>query len=100
MGIKQLKDIDRNYISQSFELVVLIGDVKVRVARNGKRFADIIIQDASRMVEAKYWDYEDNEEFINSIGAEEAVNIKAVVGNTRVKFRLQSNISKRLIWIV
>jgi 3'-5' exoribonuclease len=80
MGIKQLKDIDRNYISQSFELVVLIGDVKVRVARNGKRFADIIIQDASRMVEAKYWDYEDNEEFINSIGAEEAVNIKAVVG--------------------
>lgn len=80
MGIKQLKDIDRNYISQSFELVVLIGDIRVKVARNGKRFADIVIQDASKMMEAKYWDYEDNEEFINSIGAEEAVNIKAVVG--------------------
>lgn len=80
MGIKQLRDIDRNYISQSFELVVLIGDVKVKVARNGKRFADIVIQDASKMMEAKYWDYDDNEEFINSIGAEEAVNIKAVVG--------------------
>lgn len=80
MGIKQLKDINRNYISQNFELTVLIGDVKVKVARNGKRFADITIQDASKMVEAKYWDYENNEEFINSIGAEDAVNIKAVVG--------------------
>lgn len=80
MGIKQLKDINRNYISQNFELTVLIGNVNVRIARNGKRFADIIIQDASRMMEAKYWDYEDNEEFINSISAEEAVNIKAVVG--------------------
>ena len=57
MGIKQLKDINRNYISQNFELTVLIGDVKVKVARNGKRFADITIQDASKMIEAKYWDY-------------------------------------------
>ncbi|HZK57349.1 MAG TPA: HD domain-containing protein [Clostridia bacterium] len=80
MGIKQLKDIDRNYISQNFELAVLIGAVKVKVARNGKRFADIVIQDASKMMEAKYWDYEDNEEFINSISVEDPVNIKAVVG--------------------
>ncbi len=80
MSIKQLKDIDRNYISQNFDLTVLIGDVRVKAARNGKRFADIMIQDASKMMEAKYWDYEDNEEFINSISAEEAVNIKAVVG--------------------
>ena len=80
MGIKRLKDINRNSISQNFELTVLIGKVNVRVARNGKRFADVIIQDASRMMEAKYWDYDDNEELINSISAEEAVNIKAVVG--------------------
>ena len=80
MGIKRLKDINRNSISQNFELTVLIGKVNVRVARNGKRFADVIIQDASRMMEAKYWDYDDNEELINSISAEEAVNIKTVVG--------------------
>lgn len=80
MEIKQLKDIDRNFISQNFELTVLIGDVRPKVARNGKKFADLVIQDASTMLEAKYWDYGDNEEFINSIQPEEAVNIQAVVG--------------------
>lgn len=80
MSIEQLKDINKNYVSQNFELTVLISDVKVKAAKNGKRFADIIIQDASKMMEAKYWDYEENEEFINSISAEDAVNIKAVVG--------------------
>lgn len=80
MEIKQLKDIDKNFVSQNFELMVLIGEVRPKVARNGKKFADLIIQDASKMLEAKYWDYEENEDFINSIKPDEAVNIKAVVG--------------------
>lgn len=80
MSIKQLKDINKNYVSQNFEITVLMSDIKVKASRNGKRYADIIIQDATKMLEAKYWDYEDNEEFINSITAEDPINIKAVVG--------------------
>lgn len=80
MSIQQLKDINRNYISQNFEATVLISDVKVKASKNGKRYADVIVQDASKMMEAKYWDYEDNQELINSLTAEYPVNIKAVVG--------------------
>ena len=80
MSIKQLKDINKNYISQTFEAMVLTSDIKVKASKNGKRYADVIIQDSSKAIEAKYWDYEENEEFINSLSPEDAINIKAVVG--------------------
>lgn len=80
MSIQQLKDINRNYVSQNFEATVLISDVKVKASKNGKRYADVMVQDASKMMEAKYWDYEDNQELINSLTAEDPINIKAVVG--------------------
>ncbi|QUH18821.1 3'-5' exoribonuclease YhaM family protein [Alkaliphilus sp. B6464] len=80
MSIKQLKDINKSYISQTFETTVLMSDIKVKASKNGKRYADLIIQDSSKAMEAKYWDYEENEEFINSLSPEDAINIKAVVG--------------------
>ncbi len=80
MSIKQLKDINKNYISQTFEATVLMSDIKVKASKNGKRYADVIIQDSSKAMEAKYWDYEENEGFINSLSPEDAINIKAVVG--------------------
>lgn len=80
MSIKQLKDINKNYISQTFETIVLMSDIKVKASKNGKRYADVIIQDSSKAMEAKYWDYEENEEFINSLSSEDAINIKVVVG--------------------
>ncbi|MBU5674892.1 HD domain-containing protein [Alkaliphilus sp. MSJ-5] len=80
MSIKQLKDINKNYISQTFEATVLMSDIKVKASKNGKRYADVIIQDSSKAMEVKYWDYEENEEFINSLSPENAINIKAVVG--------------------
>lgn len=80
MSIKQLQDINKNYISQNFELTVLMSDMKVKASRNGKRYADLIIQDATKMIEAKYWDYEDNQELMDSLSAEDPIHIKAVVG--------------------
>jgi len=80
MSIKQLKDISKNYVSQTFEITVLMSDVKVKASKNGKRYADVIIQDATKMIEAKYWDYEDNVDLINSLSSEDPINIKAVVG--------------------
>ncbi len=80
MSIKQLKDINKNYISQNFEATVLMSDIKVKASKNGKRYADLIIQDASKMIEAKYWDYEENQDFISALSSEDPINIKAVVG--------------------
>lgn len=95
MSIKQLKDISKDYISKNFETIVLISDIKVKSSRNGKRYADLIIQDASKMMEAKYWDYEKNEEFINLISPEDPVNIKAVVGEYKEQIQITvKNIEK------
>ncbi len=48
MEIKQLIDINKEYIGQNFETTVLISDIKVKASRNGKRYADLIVQDASK----------------------------------------------------
>lgn len=88
MSIQQLKDITKEYISQNFEAIVLISDIKVKASRNGKKYADIIIQDSSKMMEAKYWDYEGNEEFINSINPEDPISIKAVVGEYKDQLQI------------
>lgn len=95
MSIKQLKDINKNYISQSFEITVLMSDVKVKSSKNGKKYADVIIQDATKMMEAKYWDYEENQELIHSLTSEDPIHIKAVVGEYQGQLQITiKNIEK------
>lgn len=86
--IKKLKDINKKYVGQSIEITVLMSDIKVKADKNGKKYADIIIQDSSKSMEAKYWDYEEKEAFIISLGTEEIINIKASVGEYQGQIQL------------
>jgi 3'-5' exoribonuclease len=67
-------------MNKTIEAIVLIVETKVKTARNDKVYADMIIQDASKQVEAKYWDYAKKEKFTSSIKEDEPVKIKCVVG--------------------
>lgn len=80
MYIKQLKDISRKLINETIEAVVLLSEVNIKTTKNDKKYADITIQDASKVMEAKYWDYEENQEKIKSFGDYEIVEIQALVG--------------------
>ena len=80
MYIKELKDISVEFINKTVEMIVLISEINVKTSRNGKKYADITIQDNSKMMEAKYWDYEENEEKIQAFDENEIVEIEAIVG--------------------
>ncbi|AKL96787.1 3'-5' exoribonuclease YhaM [Clostridium aceticum] len=80
MYIKQLKDLSSKLLNETIEAVVLLSEVKVKTTKTDKKYADIIIQDASRMMEAKYWDYEENQEKFKSFQPHEIVQIQGQVG--------------------
>lgn len=79
MKVEQLKDITLECVNQNFEFIVLISDINIKVAKNGNGFVDFIIQDASKIMDAKYWEYDDNKEFISSINIGEPVKIKVFI---------------------
>ncbi|MGV8147147.1 MAG: 3'-5' exoribonuclease YhaM family protein [Alkaliphilus sp.] len=95
MLIKNLKEIDKDYMNKTIEATVLIVETKVKTARNDKVYADMIIQDASKQVEAKYWDYAKKEKEISSINENDPVKVKCVVGEYQGRIQLTiKNIEK------
>lgn len=57
-----------------------MAEVSVKTTKSEKKYADLIIQDASKMMEAKYWDYEENQELFKGFGDYEIITIEAIVG--------------------
>lgn len=51
--VQKLADLQ---VGMDFELPVLINQVNVRTAKNGRRFLDLIFSDASQELPGKYWD--------------------------------------------
>ncbi|MCC5912176.1 MAG: HD domain-containing protein [Clostridiaceae bacterium] len=88
MSIKQLKDINKDYLNQTIELVVLLSEVKVKTTKADKRYAEITIQDASKMTEAKYWDYEENEAMIKNFKSHEIIRVKLQIGEYQGQLQL------------
>jgi len=86
--IKNLKEINRDCMNKTIEAIVLIVETKVKTARNDKVYADMIIQDATKRLEAKYWDYEKKEKDIASIKEDEPVKVKCVVGEYQGRIQL------------
>jgi 3'-5' exoribonuclease len=88
MFIQHLKEINRNHINETIEAVVLLSDIKIKRAKNEKRYADIIIQDASKMMEAKFWDYEEKAEEMQCLQVNEVIRIQGVVGEYQGQLQL------------
>lgn len=88
MFVKKLKDISKSQLNEVIKAIVLLLEVKVKTAKNDKRYADLIIQDATKMLEVKYWDYEDNRDFIDSLLPNEIIQIEAIVGEYQGQLQL------------
>lgn len=88
MRVNQLKDISKSHINEIIEAIAMLIEVKVKTAKNEKRYADITIQDASRKMEVKCWDYDEHVELLNSLGANGVVILRGVVGEYQGQLQL------------
>ncbi len=88
MEVRQLKEINKSHISGTIEVVALLVEVKVKTSKTDKQYADLILQDTSKKIEAKCWDYEENKQFLNNIGEAEIVKVKAIVGEYQGQIQL------------
>jgi len=88
MDIKLLKEINKNHLNSMVEVVALLVEVKVRTTKTEKQYADLIIQDTSKKMEVKYWEYEDNKQFFEGLGEATVVKIKGMVGEYQGQIQL------------
>ncbi|SDK94959.1 3'-5' exoribonuclease YhaM family protein [Natronincola ferrireducens] len=88
MFIKQLKDINKSLLNETIEAVVLLSQINVKTTKTDKKYADMVIQDVSKVMEAKYWDYEENEEKIKGFGNNPIVQIQGIVGEYNGQLQL------------
>ncbi|MDR5659329.1 OB-fold nucleic acid binding domain-containing protein [Serpentinicella sp. ANB-PHB4] len=88
MFINKLKDIGKEHLHTVVECIVLLSDVKIKVSRNGKEYADIIIQDRSKAMEVKLWDYEKYSDFFQSLDNNSIVKVHGQVGEYQSQLQL------------
>ncbi len=88
MLIKQLKEIDRNHLNQQIEMIAMLVEAKVKTTKNEKKYADLILQDASRRMEAKCWDYEENQQFFQDLSENEILQLTVLVGEYQGQLQL------------
>ncbi|SNS10163.1 3'-5' exoribonuclease [Anaerovirgula multivorans] len=80
MFIKQLKEISKKLLNETIEAVVLVSEVNIKTTKNDKKYADLVIQDASKVMEVKYWDYEENQYKFQDFNNYQIMQIQAIVG--------------------
>lgn len=88
MLIQQLKEINKNHLNQQIEIITMLLEVKVKTTKNEKKYADLVIQDASKKMEVKYWDYEENIDFFEQLQENEILQLTALVGEYQGQIQL------------
>ncbi len=76
----QLKEISKDHLNEVLGFVVLISDIRVKKTKTDKEYADLTVQDASKIMEVKCWDYEKYQHIFEEIEANDPVEIKGAVG--------------------
>lgn len=76
----QLKEINKEHLNEVLGFVVLISDIRVKKTKTDKTYADLTVQDASKIMEVKCWDYEKYQPVFEEIEANDPVEIKGAVG--------------------
>ena len=76
----QLKELTKDHLNEVLGFVVLISDIRVKKTKTDKTYADLTVQDASKIMEVKCWDYEKYQQIFEEIEANDPVEIKGVVG--------------------
>ncbi len=88
----ELKSITRNEINQEVVLTALLVDVKIKKTKNGKKYADLVVQDASMKREVKLWDADEEDPLMKKRDEPPVVELVALVGE--YQGRLQLTIKK------
>lgn len=76
----QLKEITKEHLNEVLGFVVLISDIRVKKTKTDKSYADLTVQDASKIMEVKCWDYDKYQHLFEEIEANDPVEIKGAVG--------------------
>lgn len=88
MFIKNLNEISKEYLNTVIEINALLSDIKVKVTKTDKRYADLIIQDKTRVMEVKLWDYDEYETILTKVSINNIYNFKALVGEYQGQVQL------------
>lgn len=92
----QLKEISKGNLNEVIDLVVLISDVRVKKTKTDKEYADLTVQDASKIMEVKCWDYEKFQGLFEEIEANDPVEIRGLVGEYAGQIQLTVKDVKKL----
>lgn len=92
----QLKEISKENLNEVIDLVVLISDVRVKKTKTDKEYADLTVQDASKIMEVKCWDYEKFQSLFEEIEANDPVEIRGLVGEYAGQIQLTVKDVKKL----
>ncbi len=84
----ELKSITRNEINQEVVLTALLVDVKIKKTKNGKKYADLVVQDASMKREVKLWDADEEDPLMKKRDEPPVVELVALVGEYQGKLQL------------
>lgn len=84
----KLKDLSKEHLNRIVELKVLIAGVALKRTKSDKVYADVTIQDSTKSMETKCWDYEQFEEVFEGIKDGQAALIKGLVGEYNDQIQL------------
>ncbi len=84
----QLKEITKEHLNEVLPFTVLISDVRLKKTKTDKVYADLTVQDASKIMEVKCWDYEKYQQTFEEIEANDPVEIKGAVGEYNGQLQL------------
>jgi 3'-5' exoribonuclease len=84
----QLNGITKEHLNEMLTFAVLISDIRLKKTKTDKIYADLTVQDASKIMEVKCWDYEKYQQVFEGIDAGDPVEIKGVIGEYNGQLQL------------
>lgn len=88
MSLNQISD---EYLNKEVTMTLLLTEIKVKKARNGKEYADIFLQDQTQKSEARLWDYHTNKTLLTQLEYPCIVDCVLYVGEYKGQIQLTIN---------
>ncbi|MDW7671312.1 MAG: HD domain-containing protein [Bacillota bacterium] len=84
----KLNQLTREYVNQEVWMTLLLTDLKIKTARNGKKYADLKMQDQTKKCDVRLWDYGQHEDALASLDLPAIVDCRLLVGEYREQLQL------------
>lgn len=83
-----LSEITHEYMNKEILVTLLLTEVKVKKARNGKEYADLYLQDQTQKCEGRLWDYDAYSTLLNQLNFPSIVDCTILVGEYKGQVQL------------